>query len=631
MKLRTFKSKKDKLFYFQFRSKKLGKIFLKNPIGFVSKIDRNDFLISIIHSLSNKKLYSVKKSKNGNSFLVIKNKFGKTLIRSKRLKKEDFNSVLNELKKNLPKLEKVASEKPNSNFTKLGIENNHNSANFTKKEILKKDKKPKAEKIYLKKGEYHFNDIYYDIFLSGNGKHYFSFINKEGKTVLLNGNIKGFDSVDDAEEVIEQVLKFAPERKNFEVKTAKDGKFFFNLYNDKNEKIAKSFFFRKKEILEDSINEFVGNVSGKISTQNIKTYTPTAKTSITPIVASIASTKSTNKMEKNDKEEIRRKAEAEERRKAAERERLALENKRKEEVASKERKAAAIAMAAKNENAHKVKNKAAAVTTQSKPRDKYSDKDPFDGCFKWIGILFLLAILILFFGYFFKGCDFGGNLLSDKANIENTNDNTLGSSALDTLTADNSQSNLNDTLSSDDKGDSDIGNKIEGDADGTNVNAASANNGEGKSSANNNNHLKGDCNCSDKAIVFEIPETEAKSVNKLGTNPQFGNTHGLSSADFLEELKFASSTNDWDRKYLNYLYKAMGYSNGFADAKASQISQAKITSGVKGILGFGKYSGYGYSKLDLKGQDLEVFRIEAANGCHINFMKTCGNLLFICE
>ena len=627
MKLRTFKSKKDKLYYFQFRSKKLGKVFLQNSIGLASKIDRNNLIISIVQSVSDKKLSTVKMAKNGDSFLVIKNKFGKTLITSKRLKRKDLDSALAELKKNLSELKKVAIQKPNSNFVQLDSKKNHNSANTTKKEILKKNKKPKAEKIYLKKGYYHFNGIYYDIFLSGNGKHYFSFINNVGKTVLLNGNIKGFESVEDAEKVIEQVLKFAPQRKNFEVKTAKDGKFFFNLYNDKNEKIAKSFFFRKKEVLEDSINEFVGNPSEIVSTQTKKTDAPKTKSSTIPIVAPLPTT---NKVEKNEKEETRKKAEAEERRKAAERERLALENKRKEELAAKEkeRKAAAIAMAAKNEKANKEKaNREAAVVSQT--NDSYSDKDAFDGCFKWIGCLFFLALFVLLFAYLFKSCDNGGNLFSDKTNIENTIDDGQGTAALDSLT-DNSISNVNQENSKTDEVGSASDNKMEGDNQSGTENDASSNN-EGDTNSSSNNNIKGDCNCSNKAIVFEIPDTEAKSVNRLGSNPQFGNTHGLSSSDFLEELKHASNSNSWDRKYLNYLYKAMGYSNGFADAKASQISQGKITPGVKGILGFGKYSGYGYSKLDLKGQDLEVFRIEAANGCHINFMKTCGNLLFICE
>ena len=63
----------------------------------------------------------------------------------------------------------------------------------------------------------------------------------------------------------------------------------------------------------------------------------------------------------------------------------------------------------------------------------------------------------------------------------------------------------------------------------------------------------------------------------------------------------------------------------------SQFSQEKINPKSKGILGFGTYSGYAYSELDLQGKDLEVFRVEAANGCHINFMKTCGNLFFMCQ
>ena len=628
MKLRTYKSKKDNLFYFQFKSKHLGRIFLKNPIGFESKIERNDFLISVIDSLSDNKLSNLKKLKNDTSILILKNKFGKTLIRSKRFNKKDLNSILKEIEKELPEIKKIAWQKPHSNFLKEDLQQTRNSANSNKNEILKKDKKPKAEKQYLKKGNYHFNDIYYDIFLSGNGRHYFSFVNKAGKTVLLNGNIKGFDSVEEAEKVIEQVLSFARERKNFEIKTAKDGKFFFNLYNDKSEKIAKSFFFRKKDALQDSINEFLGNTSLG-SAKNESSEGIKEKAAVAPIIA--APIQSAKKVEVDEKKKLSINAAAEERRRAAERERLALEKKRKEEQAAKERqrKEAAIAMAAKNEKAEKNKQGTGEKTAvvKSTPRDPYYEKDLFDGCFKWLGFLLLLGLLLFIFAYFFKGCDNIGNPFSDNTEISDTNNTGTDTSTLDSLSIEQGANNLNDSQS-DDSDSSGVDNGGSGNG-GNNSNGNSYQGNENSSTSGND--LKGNCNCGDKAVVFEIPNTEAKSVNRLGTNPQFGNTHGLSASDFLEELRHASSINSWDKKYLDYLYKAMGYKNGFADARVSQISQAKINPGVKGILGFGKYSGYGYSKLDLTGQDLEVFHIQAANGCHLNFMKTCGNLLFICE
>ncbi len=609
MKLRTFKNKKDKLFYFQFKSQSLGKIFLSNPNGLESKIDRNDLLISALRSLSDERLTIFKKTKKGKFFFVLKNRFGKTIIKSKKFKKDEFILLKKEINKGLSKLEKIAWAKPHSKFLdKKSKTTKHSSSNKSKNQILKKDRKPKAEKKYLKKGQYPYNDIYYDIFLSGNGKHYFSFVNKEGKTILLNGNIKGFDSLEDAEKAINEVLIFAPTRKYYEKQRAKDGKFFFNLYNDKKEKIAKSFFFRKEEELLVSIDELVGNVSPGVKQENKNIS----------VVAPISNIKQkTESGLSAEKEDLRRKAEAEERKRVAERERLALERKRKEEQvkAEKERKAAAIAMAEKNKKAGQKTSSAAIV--QTKPKDPYSDSDLFDGCFKWFGILLLLGLLLFVISWY-KGCFGNQNSSNDSADSTelvdgNIKDNTTG---LDSLSSNDGQNNMTD---------SDATNNGSNKSD--DMNSESANEGNSKGSDN----LLGNCNCGEKAVVFEIPDSEPKPLSRLGTNPQFGNTHGLNSSDFLEELKYAASNNSWDKKYLDYLYKSMGYANGFADALSNQISQGKINPGTKGILGFGKYSGYGYSELNLTGKDLEVFHIKAANGCHINFMKTCGNFLFICE
>lgn len=661
MKLRTFKNKKDKLYHFEIKSKKLGKKFLVNPQGFDSKIHRNDFLISVLHSLSDKKLIVPKEAKNNKAFVILKNKFGKTILASKRFKKEDLKPLLRELNSSLPDLIKHASLKPNSNFLKLNTDKK--TLVNQKKEILKKDKKPKSEKTYLKKGNYHFNDIYYDIFLSGNGKHYFSFVNKKGKTVLLNANIKGFESVNEAELMISQVLKFAPNRKNFEVKTAKDGKFFFNLYNEKNEKIAKSFFFRKKEDLEASLKEFIGSPNATSNNAIIEKNKAQEKTKLsnqitkkessTPIVPPIVPSIHETALEK---ERIRKRAEAEERRKAAERERLALEKRRESDRLLRERKEKEIALAAKKDDSRKIqqiekqekekleKERLAAIH-QTKNNGNSNDGDLFDGCFKWLGFLLLLLFIALILSYF-KGCFDQDTSTASHSEDSSLSDSTLGE---DDDTTNNSLQSDSDRLNQDD--DNTASNKIsESNSDGNNSdnniasdNNASDNNSDNNASSNeneqnsqsannsNSNLNTASCDCSKNALVFEIPNTEAKSVDRLGTNPQFGNTHGLSPVDFYEELKHAAETNSWDKSYLNYLYKAMGYSNGFVDARASQFSESTIIPGIKGILGFGKYSGYGYSKLDLKGKDLEVFRIEAANGCHISFMKTCGNLLFICE
>ena len=491
---------------------------------------------------------------------------------------------------------------------------------------MKKETKSKAEKVYLKKGHYTLNDIYYDIFLSSNGKHYFSFVNDQGRTVLLNGNISGFESLDEAEAAIEEVLKFASQKDRFEIKTAKDGKFFFNLYNEKGEKIAKSFFFRKREDIEASLNEFVtGRQSKKIelSTTSMPKNKSVPKTNIISATQNSINENYTNKQVSQSNINEKQKLVKE---KSLGDESLLAEKKHKEELKklqeqkAKKEKERALILAANKEKREQAKlekerlRKEAALLHAQK--DPMKDGDLFDGCFRWLWIILILLFLVLILSYF-KGC-FGNNDLAptvnDSARI------TLDSTSIETNTIiadsvniNNSQEpSIQDNSSLDNNNDNQTTSGVESDIYENSIQEVAS------------------CNCRSKAIVFDIPSSEAKSIKNLGANPQFGNTHGLSPSDFMEDLKYRYQNSSWDRKYLNYLYKAMGYS-GFQDAESSQFSQEKLNPGIKGILGFGNYGGYAFSQLDLQGKDLEVFRVEAANGCHIHFMKTGGNLFFVCH
>ena len=129
------------------------------------------------------------------------------------------------------------------------------------------------------------------------------------------------------------------------------------------------------------------------------------------------------------------------------------------------------------------------------------------------------------------------------------------------------------------------------------------------------------------SALFSVPDGEAKVVNKLGTNPQFGNSHSLSSSQFYDNLMNRYNTNDNDKKYLDYVARSMGY-NSFRDINTSKIADAKINRGQKGNLGFGSYHGYQYCQLDVSGQDLDAFRIRAAEGRDVYFMKSCGNFFY---
>ncbi len=139
-----------------------------------------------------------------------------------------------------------------------------------------------------------------------------------------------------------------------------------------------------------------------------------------------------------------------------------------------------------------------------------------------------------------------------------------------------------------------------------------------------------DCEGSRNA-VFNIPKnTRARKLPRLGSNPEFGNVHNLSPTQFYEKLKKAYETSAVDKRFLDGIYKEMGYDDGFAEAAADQFSSVRIDRGQKGNIGFSKAHKTLYVQLNTTGKDLDAFRIKAANGCHLNFMKTCGNHFYFC-
>jgi len=100
-----------------------------------------------------------------------------------------------------------------------------------KKKKKRKSTKPKVEKVFLAEGNYPQNDVTWHLFRSGNEKHYFTFRNKEGKSVMLNSDVRGFETQAEGQAKIDSVLEFARDRNNYEVKTTKNDKFYYYLKN----------------------------------------------------------------------------------------------------------------------------------------------------------------------------------------------------------------------------------------------------------------------------------------------------------------------------------------------------------------------------------------------------------------
>ena len=140
------------------------------------------------------------------------------------------------------------------------------------------------------------------------------------------------------------------------------------------------------------------------------------------------------------------------------------------------------------------------------------------------------------------------------------------------------------------------------------------------------------CNCTgNQNPLFNIPTgVEPKSLKRLGTCPEFGNSHGLTTAQFLEKLTKKAASNNADKTFLDGVFKGMGYANGFADAKVEQFSEVEVPAGTAGNMGYSVFHKTAYDRLDATGKDLLAFRIKAANGCDMHFMKTCGNHFFFC-
>lgn len=132
--------------------------------------------------------------------------------------------------------------------------------------------------------------------------------------------------------------------------------------------------------------------------------------------------------------------------------------------------------------------------------------------------------------------------------------------------------------------------------------------------------------------IFNIPAgSEPKQLSRLGTLPQFGNSQGLTPAQFYEKLNARYADNATDKAYLDHLFVSMGYSNGWSDARPDMFTEETLPVGTRGLMGFGQPHHYSFSILPVAETDREAFRIQSANGSVVHFMKACGNYMYACE
>jgi len=119
-------------------------------------------------------------------------------------------------------------------------------------------KKPKAEKVYLEDGNYQYNGITYQIFRSGNGKHYFTFKSTEDKTLMMNSDVRGYETLEQAQAAVQRAISHAPYEKNYEGKPTRNGKYYFYLKDDDGKNVAKSFFYGTQEDMQRAVGLFLG-------------------------------------------------------------------------------------------------------------------------------------------------------------------------------------------------------------------------------------------------------------------------------------------------------------------------------------------------------------------------------------
>ena len=140
------------------------------------------------------------------------------------------------------------------------------------------------------------------------------------------------------------------------------------------------------------------------------------------------------------------------------------------------------------------------------------------------------------------------------------------------------------------------------------------------------------CSASDTPLFNAPAYATPVNVIRLGTYPQFGDSHGLTPRQFFDKLSMRYASNNYDRQYLNYLAKQLGYAGGFSDMSAADFSNDTLAKGAKGVLGYGEFHGMAYSQLNVRSsRDLDAFRVRAANGTDIHFMKSCGNYMYVCN
>ena len=124
-----------------------------------------------------------------------------------------------------------------------------NTGGTRKRKKASKPKKEVVERTYISQGQpYLCNNITYDTFQSGgNKKFYFVFRDKDNKAVLINGDVRGFETQEALEAGVKAVLEYGPKDAKYDIRSTKNGKPYFYIQDKDGKNIARSSLFYDSE------------------------------------------------------------------------------------------------------------------------------------------------------------------------------------------------------------------------------------------------------------------------------------------------------------------------------------------------------------------------------------------------
>ncbi len=236
MKFRAFRRKTNNLYYFQFLSEE-DQVRLNSP-SYADKDLCFNGIRQAINSSAKIKNYKKRTDEKGKHFFILSTSKGLEIGRSIKYKSEkEIELAIAQFMAEAPK---AATREPEKSSTPEAPKPTTTPA------------KEKKGRVYLAQNQpYLCNNLTYDTFQSeGNQKYYFVFKDEDDNAILINGNVRGFKTIEDLDNGIKAVLEFATKKKNYDKRVAKNGRHYFLIKNDEDKSVAKSahFYSLKKDM-----------------------------------------------------------------------------------------------------------------------------------------------------------------------------------------------------------------------------------------------------------------------------------------------------------------------------------------------------------------------------------------------